>query len=242
MYSRDFVFDKITAGESKSAEVYVMAMLQDELEISEAELSDPTMRDKFDVQVERISRDELPDPAARDGVRITLPARPDLPIGRLNQWLSLRTNLPEAEKLEIPLHGRVVGDISVHGMGWNEEQSALALGRVKSSEGRTARVNLVVRGADAANVAFDVRSTDPPELNVTIGEPKQLRETLVHVPVDLEVPAGTRPMVRLDTAHAGVIEHHVEKAPEAFQAGVFICRVQYLRAFRGLMTKDGRAT
>jgi hypothetical protein len=35
---------------------------------------------------------------------------------------------------------------------------------------------------------------------VTIGEPKQLRPTLLHVPVEIEIPAGTPPMVRLDTA------------------------------------------
>jgi hypothetical protein len=37
-------------------------------------------------------------------------------------------------------------------------------------------------------------------LKVTIGEPNQLRPTLLHVPMEIEVPAGTRPMVRLDTA------------------------------------------
>jgi hypothetical protein len=35
----DFGFDKIAVGETKSAEVYVMAMLQDELEVSSAELT-----------------------------------------------------------------------------------------------------------------------------------------------------------------------------------------------------------
>ena len=37
----DFVFDKIPIGESRTAQVYVMAMLQDELTVSDPQLSDP---------------------------------------------------------------------------------------------------------------------------------------------------------------------------------------------------------
>ena len=37
-------------------------------------------------------------------------------------------------------------------------------------------------------------------VNVAGHEPKKLKETLVHVPVDIEIPPGTRPMVHLDTA------------------------------------------
>jgi hypothetical protein len=198
----ELMFDKLPVGDSKSAEVYVMAMLQDDLTVSEPQLSDPATRDKFDVRIEPVERDELPNPSANDGVRITVTAKPGLPIGRFDQWLSLRTNLADAEKLEIPVVGRVVGDISVHGIGWNEELGVLTIGRVKSSEGRKAKVNVVVRGTGAAGVKFDVHSVDPPELKVTIGEPKQLRPTLLHVPVEIEVPPGTRPMVRLDTAQA----------------------------------------
>jgi Protein of unknown function (DUF1573) len=196
----DFVFDKVAAGESKSAEVYVMALVQDKLELSEAELSDPATRDQFDVNIEPVERELLPNPNAKDGLKITLTVKPGLPIGRFDQWLSLRTNLKGGEKLEIPVIGRVVGDISIHGVGWNEEMSALTLGKVNSGQGARAKVNVVVRGTDAANVRFDVQSVDPPELKVMIGEPKRLKEALLHVPIEIEVPAGTRPMVRMNTA------------------------------------------
>lgn len=195
----DLIFDKIPVGESKTSQVYVMAMLQDELIISDPEFSDPATRDYFEVKIEPVEREVLPNKLARRGVRLTVTAKPGLPVGRFHQWLSIRTNLPEAEKLEIPALGQVVGDISVHGIGWNEEQGALVMPNVKSSEGRRAKVNVAIRGSDAANVKFSVQSVDPPELKVTIGEPKKLKETLVHVPVEIEVPAGTRPMVRLGT-------------------------------------------
>jgi hypothetical protein len=39
-------------------------------------------------------------------------------------------------------------------------------------------------------------------LKVKIGEPKRLSDVLMHVPVEIEIPAGTRPMVRLPTAQS----------------------------------------
>jgi hypothetical protein len=195
----ELIFDKVTAGEAKSAQVFVMAMLQDNLTVTDPQLTDELVRDKFDVKIEPVEREDLPNPLAKAGVRITLTARPGLPVGRFNQWLAVRTNLPDAEHLEIPVSGRVVGDISVHGTNWSEEQGMLLLGSVRSSEGRKATLNIVVRGENAGNVKFEVQSHDPSELKVSIGEPRKLKDTLYHVPLEIEVPVGTRPMVRTDT-------------------------------------------
>jgi hypothetical protein len=49
-------------------------------------------------------------------------------------------------------------------------------------------------------VKFQVKSKDPEELKITLGEPRKISDSLLHVPVDIEIPAGTRPMVHLDTA------------------------------------------
>jgi hypothetical protein len=196
----DFVFDKLAVGETKSAEVYVMAMLQDAISVDSAELGNEETRDNFDVKIEPAERDKLPAKTARAGVKITLTAKPGLPIGRFNQYLTLNTNLKEGEKLHIPVIGRVVGDISVHGTNWNEEIGALNLGQVESSAGKKARVNVVVRGENAAGVKFDIGTIDPPELKVTIGQPKRLNDKLAHVPMEIEIPAGTRPMARLGTS------------------------------------------
>ncbi len=196
----DLLFDKVPVGESKTTQVYVMAMLQDDLSVSDAQFSDPATRDRFDVKIEPVDPKDLPNKSARRGVRVTATVRPGMPVGRFQQWLSLRTNLQDAEKLEIPVVGEVVGDISVRGTGWSEERGALTMGSVKSSEGGHNKLSIFVRGADAANTTFKVQSVDPPELKVTVGEPKKLKDTLVQVPLEIAIPAGTRPMVHLDTA------------------------------------------
>jgi hypothetical protein len=197
----ELAFDKIPIGEQRTAEVFVMAMLQDELSVSDPQFSDPALRDKFDVKIEPADKKDLPNESARRGYRVSVTAKEGLPVGRFFHWLSLKTNLADAETLEVPVSGQVVGDIAVHGAPgvWNEEQVALRLGTVKSSEGRKEKLNIVVRGEDAAKVAFSVQSCDPPDLKVSIGEPKKLRDTLVQVPLEIELPPGMKPMIRLDT-------------------------------------------
>ncbi len=197
---RELAFDTVPVGEPKSASVFVMAMLQDDLVVTDPQLSDPMLRDKFDVQIVPVAQADLPNPKAKSGVVVTVTTKPGLPVGRFNQWLAVKTNLEDGDHLEIPVTGRVVGDISVRGLGWNDEQGVLLLGSVKSSEGKRETLNLMVRGAGAGAVKFEVASCDPPELSVTVGEPKKLKDDLFSVPLKVEVPVGTRPMVRTDTA------------------------------------------
>ena len=196
----DLGFGKVAVGDSATAQVYVMSMLQDDLTVSAPELSDAATRDRFDVKIEPVDTKDLPNKSAKRGVRVTVTAKPGLPVGRFAQWLSVKTNLADAETLEIPVQGQIVGDISVHGTGWSEEQGALKIGSVKSSEGYKGKLNIVIRGEDADKVAFQLKSADPPELKVTVGEPRKLKDTLVQVPLEIELPPGMRPMVRLDTA------------------------------------------
>jgi hypothetical protein len=169
--------------------------------VGSAELTDAQTRDKFDIKIEDVPREQLPNPKARDGVKITLTTKPGLPVGRFDQSLTLHTNLKDDEVIHVPVLGRLVGDITVHGTsGWLSEQDVLLLGQVKSSEGRKAHLNIVARGENAGDLKFEVGSVEPTELKATLGTPQKLKDTLLHVPLEIEVPPGTRPMVRLDTS------------------------------------------
>ncbi|HEY2760577.1 MAG TPA: DUF1573 domain-containing protein, partial [Pirellulales bacterium] len=81
----DLIFDKVTAGESKSAEVYVMAMAQDELEVTDPVLSNKETQQQFDVKIEPVERSKLPNPDAKQGMKITVTAKPGLALGRFDQ-------------------------------------------------------------------------------------------------------------------------------------------------------------
>jgi Protein of unknown function (DUF1573) len=214
----DLLFSKVTAGKPKAAQIIIMAMFRDDLQVSDPELSDPQTREFFDVQIEAVPHEDLPDPEAKQGVRVTVTAKRGLPMGRIDQWLTVRTNLPDAETLEIPVLGQVVGDISVHGNLWNEKQGVLYLGHVKSDEGASADLNIVVRKEVADKMKLEVLSCDPPELAATLGEPRQITASVVHVPLRIEIPPGTHPMVRLHTAESDegrvVLKTSLPEAPE----------------------------
>ncbi len=198
VYPPDFTFDKVTAGETKSADVYIMSFAQDELKVGEPEFSNTETRKFFDVSIEPVATKDLPNPKAKAGVRVRVSTKPGLRLGRFDQWLSLTTNIPDAEKVKVPVVGRVIGNISIHGLMWNEDQSVLRLGRVKSDEGAKATLNVVIRGDDADQVKLSVGSVDPPEMKVTIGEPRKIKDALIHVPLTIEIPPGTPPMARLE--------------------------------------------
>ncbi|MGD9632977.1 MAG: DUF1573 domain-containing protein [Pirellulales bacterium] len=198
LYPPDFIFDKVTAGQSKTAEVYVMALAQDDLQISSPELSNTETRNFFDVSIEPVEPKDLPNPKAKAGARIRVVAKPGLRMGRFDQWLAVKTNIPDAEQIKIPIFGRVVGNVSIHGLMWNEDQGVLRLGKVKSSRGIKQQLNIVVRGEHADDAKIEVASTDPPELKATLGESKKVGDSLVHLPLTVEIPPGTPPMARLD--------------------------------------------
>jgi Protein of unknown function (DUF1573) len=195
----NFIFDKVTAGESKSADVFVMAMNQDELEVGTPVLSNTETKEFLDVQIQPVERSALPNPDAKQGVKITVTAKPGLPLGRFDQWLRLSTSIKDAKTLEIPIAGRVVGNISVHGRLWSEEQGVLRLGTINSATGTSATLNVVIRGDGADATKLDVESCDPPELVAKLGEPRIISPTLVHVPLVVDVPPGTPPMAHLET-------------------------------------------
>jgi hypothetical protein len=200
----DVVFGQVRYGEEKSADVFVMSNYDPELEVSDPMFSDPDASQYLTIEIQPVDRAELPNRSAKAGVRVRLTTKPNMPLGRFDQWVSLKTNMRDADKLEIPITGRVIGSVNIYGRNWNEEQGILRLGTVKSSEGTKGELHIVARDEVAADVTagvtFEVVSSDPPELKVTIGKPNRLSDELVSTPVTIEVPAGTPPMVRLGTS------------------------------------------
>ena len=197
---REFYFSKMRAGDSRAAKVFLMSYLQDDVKIERAEIASEDAREHFDILIEPINKEELPDKNAAAGVLIKLIAKPSLPIGRFSQWLELDTNLPDIRHLEVPVNGHITGDIGIRGQSWNEEQGVLRLGSVSSGEGKKVTLNIIIRGEHAAGVEVEVDPdrVDPPELIATLGERREYKDKLFHVPLTIEIPKGTRPMVHLN--------------------------------------------
>jgi hypothetical protein len=190
------IFGTVKANSTREVSTILMSNLEPEVKVLRHELSDPTVADMVVISVTPVEKSGLPYPEALCGVRITATLKAGATLGPFFSWLTLETNLKNAVKT-LAITGTVAGDISVHGTGWIEDQGVLKLGNIASKAGARVQLSVAVRGEHAAKTQLSVASVDPPELQATLGEPKVLRPQLVHFPLIVAVPAGTRPMARI---------------------------------------------
>lgn len=201
---QDFNLGRVSTKKEATAKVALVAYDQQQMEVT-ATAPEPRVdsESEYTVVVTEIPEDELPDEEAKSGVFITLTATPGMPIGQINDWVTIETSLPTLPKFEVPVFGRVEGDLSIHGRGWNPDTGVLNLGMVKGKVGKSSKLRVSLKGEaaklDLKDIQLKVVETDPPELSIKLGEARQVREGVVHVPLEVAVPAGTRPMVRLNS-------------------------------------------
>jgi hypothetical protein len=191
------LFGTVSANGTKDVSTYLVSNLEDEVKITNYELSDPEVAKQIKLTITPVEKAKLPVPDARSGVKVTATYTASKSNGPFFTWLTLNTNLQRAEKLTVPLVGTVVGDISIFGPGWTPNQGVLRVGAVSSKAGKLVRLNVAIRGEHAQATQLAVASVDPAELKVSLGEPQEMGKQLVHYPLTVEIPVGTRPMVRI---------------------------------------------
>jgi hypothetical protein len=164
---------------------------------------DEQLAERVAILIEPVPVDQLPDPKAKAGVRVIATYQPGGTLGPFAGSLSLDTNLKQAPHLEVPILGTVKGDITIFGTGWTEANGLLRMGPATTAEGGSARLLVNIRGEHATAADLSVERVDPPELKVTLGERTEVRAGLVSVPLVVEIPPGTRPMVRAGEDQGG---------------------------------------
>lgn len=190
-------FDKLRAGDDRTESVYVMSFEEEDLEIETAEIENPEDQDKYRIDVVEVPQDELPNAKAKAGYRIDVTPLDKLALGPIHDWVMLKTNLPDAEELRVPIMGTVVGDIELHGpSAYNDVTGSIHFGDVESAKGAEVKMFLNVGGEHAADTRFEVAEVDPDYVEVEIGEPRQIRDDMYHVPLVVRLPAGLPPAIR----------------------------------------------
>ena len=193
----ELIFGGVAAGTEVQREVFILSRFQEEVEVTNFQFSNSSLNDQLDIEIVPAQPDEFPVDDAKGAVKVVAKLHKERTIGRFFGWLEVDTNLESAPKLNIPITGNTIGDISIFGPGWDPKLSLLRMGAVRSGEGKVARLNLSTRGEHAQSTEFEVVRTSPPELKASLGEKKEINDTLVHMPLLLEIPSGTPPMVRL---------------------------------------------
>ena len=215
----ELFFGTVTSGDTATADVYLMTFVDEQSpEVTNYELGDPQLAEQIDVTISPAEQAVLPDPAAVAGLKVSVTYRSGKSIGPFRDWLTMHTNLKKAETITVPIVGTVVGDVTVFGAGWDAQKGLLKMGSFSSVEGRALPLKLAIRGEHAKDIQFEVAEVDPPELQVTLGEPRQMGEKLLHVPLTIAVSPGSKPMVRagepISSDALVVLQSSVESIPE----------------------------
>lgn len=195
----EWLFDKAPAGQERTDSIYLMSFERDSFEVRSTDIEPADGAKFFDVTVHQVPREELPDEKAKSGVRIDVTLRGQIPLGPLHHWVVVETDLPEFESRSIPILGRVVGDITVRGPGWNEETGRLFVGMVDQQEGKETRLLISVKGPHAEGIELTPGPAEPNHLEIEIGEPKSTGDQVL-IPLVLRIPPNTVPSNHLGTA------------------------------------------
>ncbi len=197
MSPSDLVFGTVRAGETPTASLHLMSFLEQDVEVLDYELSDEAVAKHLKIEFTPAQQSELPSPDAVSGVKVAATFESGKTLGPFRTWLTMTTNLEKVEKISVPIVGNVVGDISIFGPGWTAHKGLLRLGSFLSREGKRVTMKVAVRGDHGEDLQLEVAEIDPPQLKATFGEPRQMGDKLLHVPLVIEVPAGSPPIVRL---------------------------------------------
>ncbi|MEM9352187.1 MAG: DUF1573 domain-containing protein [Planctomycetota bacterium] len=192
----NFGFGTVRTGDSADDSVYLMSFVEDEIKVLSHEFIGETVEGNAEVSFEDFDPEEIGIEGVRAALKITATVSGGDSIGPFYGSLNLETSLAQAANLSIPLSGRVVGDVSVFGRGWNERLALLALGTLRSSEGGVAELHLNVRGEKASSAEFTVERVDPPAMKVEVGQGDEIVEGLFRVPLTVTIPPGTAPFTR----------------------------------------------
>lgn len=197
------LFGSIHVGQPGKAEMVVMTFLDPEVEILSHEVIGDQLKGRMKVTFEPLPKDKLPNPQAKGGVKVIAEYDSGGTIGPFSGSLKLVTNLKKSDRFEVPVHGTVKGDVSIFGKGWNEANGLLRMAPITSAAGGSSSLYINIRGEHAGDAELKIERVEPPELKATLGEREKIRDGLVRVPLTLEVPAGTRPMVRAGEDEGG---------------------------------------
>lgn len=198
-------FGRVRVGESGQAELTVMSFIEPEVQILSHEVFDADLEKRIQIAIEPVPADKLPNEQAKAGVKVTAIYDPGDTAGPFGGSLRIETNLQKSPIREVPIRGTVKGDVWIHGPFWNEDAGLLRMMPFKSADGGKAKLYVNIRGDHAASteVRIDDGSITPPELRASLGEREKIRDGLERIPLMIEIPPGTPPMVRAGEDQGG---------------------------------------
>jgi Protein of unknown function (DUF1573) len=211
---RDLSLGRIGVRESKQAEFTVVAFHSGDFEIRKCSLMAPDTAESAGadplaklatLSYRKLTPAELKsvEPLAKSGYRVTFSLKPGLPLGQFSRRIQVTTNT--TEPVDLSVHGLIIGDISVAEVGdWLPRLQYFDLGEIKSEEGKSSSLSVIVRGENFRNVKVKVKRTIPSELQAEVGAPL-VGEQVARWPVKISIPPGTPAMSHVAQGEYGKV-------------------------------------
>lgn len=214
------VLSRFSATEPVKSDIKIQVFVSDKVELVSHQLASAQSASHFDVQSRPMAADQLTEEGAKCGLLVTVTIKPGLPLGPVRQTIRLELALAGVEQhpqIEIPVEGTVDADISIAGPGWDPDRGLLTLGAVKSTAGASRDLFLLVRGEHRQNLSVKPAKVVPEWLQVSLGEPSELKGgAVVKIPLRITIPpnspvvnhsgtsVGKFAEVELETSHPDV--------------------------------------
>ena len=183
----------LRVGQAATRDVCIYSYLPESLDITGLKLSNPQTADYFDVTWDCLSVEEVREEGeAQSGYRVHVEVRPGLPSGAFQQTITLQTTSKSVPRVEIPVQGAVVSDISVAGRGWNAQTGVVSMGTVARSDGVAWPLMIVVRGPLAKDVRLSHVGSVPDWLAVELEPTRYSADTAVALTrLKIRIPPGS---------------------------------------------------
>lgn len=190
--SDDIAFGSISTTDSRTASTRLFCYREDAIEFQPPQYSNTEIAEFFTTTVQPLPAADVAErEGAVSGFEIIATIKPGLPLGTILQTVRIETNLADITRIEIPLRGTVVSDISViAGKLFDSTSNVFRLDVIPRGQGKKVAAQIAVKGAERNNVRLKLKSVTPESsLKVTIGEPKEVGTgTVVLYPLTIEIP------------------------------------------------------
>ena len=201
----DLHFHDLSADESATGSVNIYAFRDADLKVEKYEFNDSKVREHINVSFAPLPSEEIEkEPRAKGGLKMTLEVRPGLPYGDFEDTLSITTNQYD-EPLTVRVFGNIASDVLLVGPNVTRDKLMVGLGAIPQSAGKKHTVYILVKGPHRDDTQVKIDSIEPTvDFSAKLGEPIRDSAKIVRYPLTIEVPAGARPVTRMDALSAKI--------------------------------------
>lgn len=195
-----FALADVTVGQSHESRIGVFGYnAENPLKLDKIEFSTEVRESDFTVRLEPMAEEKVKaEPGAVNGYDIVLTTvKP--PLARIAHQLRLHVANAEPPIVDIPIEGRVVGNIQFIGqfanprIKWITGHNYLDLGLVDGKAGEEVTLKILAKiPADAPFIEFKIKEIDPDFVQAEIGESTRTSNAQM-VPVKIRIPPGSKP-------------------------------------------------